>query len=169
MPEKRVPALVAALARIPGTAECGEIYGDGPDRDAVLGAIASTGLRGRVVRAPGFVDRAVLDEALATALCLALPSRARGLRPGRDRVSGARRSGRRGRGRRERGDRTVEEGVNGVVAASAGAEELAAAIVRVREAGFPLRESTLEWFRANAQRLSLAHSLEQVLEAYADA
>jgi glycosyltransferase involved in cell wall biosynthesis len=165
LPEKRVPALVAALARIPDM--LGELYGDGPDRDAVLAAIRVDGLEERV-RAPGFVDRAVLDEALATALCFALPSEREGYglvviesaAQGVPVVVVA--------GPENAATELVEEGLNGAVAPSAAATDLAAAIVRVRDAGAPLRESTLEWFRANAERLSLEHSLEQVLEAYAN-
>ena len=44
--------------------------------------------------------------------------------------------------------------------------DLAAAIVRVHEAGPELRERTAAWFEANARRLSLAASLETVLESY---
>jgi len=61
----------------------------------------------------------------------------------------------------------VEDGVNGVVAVSAAPADLAAAIVRVHEAGEALRASTREWFAGNARRLSLEHSLETVLAAYA--
>ena len=60
----------------------------------------------------------------------------------------------------------VHDGENGFVAASASPEDLAAAIVRVDEAGEGLRRSTAEWFRRNAQRLSLESSLEKVLAAY---
>jgi glycosyltransferase involved in cell wall biosynthesis len=60
----------------------------------------------------------------------------------------------------------IEEGVNGFVAASDSPEDLAAAIVRVREGGAALRASTAEWYRANARRLSLEDSLERVAEAY---
>src|SRR5439155_6145643 len=61
----------------------------------------------------------------------------------------------------------VEEGVNGFVAPSASAEDLAAAIVRVREAGDRLRESTLAWFQRNAERLALVSSLEIVTRSCA--
>jgi hypothetical protein len=44
--------------------------------------------------------------------------------------------------------------------------DLADAIVRVHEAGDALRESTLAWFRRNAERLSLAHSLAVVSQTY---
>jgi glycosyltransferase involved in cell wall biosynthesis len=61
----------------------------------------------------------------------------------------------------------VEEGVNGFVAASASPEDLAAAIVRVHEAGAALRTSTAEWFVRNARRLSLDSSLDVVAGSYA--
>jgi glycosyltransferase involved in cell wall biosynthesis len=60
----------------------------------------------------------------------------------------------------------VSEGENGYVAASARPEDLAAAIERVHAEGHALRERTAAWFGANAQRLSLAASLEKVLESY---
>ncbi len=63
----------------------------------------------------------------------------------------------------------IEDGVNGVVAASAAPEDLAAAIVTVHEGGDALRRSTADWYTANARRLSLAGSLETVLAGYADA
>jgi glycosyltransferase involved in cell wall biosynthesis len=61
----------------------------------------------------------------------------------------------------------VEDGVNGVVAPSASADDLAAAILRVRDAGPALRESTAAWFAANAPRLSLESSLREVVRSYA--
>jgi glycosyltransferase involved in cell wall biosynthesis len=60
----------------------------------------------------------------------------------------------------------VEEGVNGVVAASAEPEAVAEAIVRVHAAGMALRESTARWFAENSQRLSLESSLRAVLASY---
>jgi glycosyltransferase involved in cell wall biosynthesis len=61
----------------------------------------------------------------------------------------------------------VEEGVNGTIAPTAGPEDLAAGIVRIAGAGAALRDSTAEWFRRNAERLSLELSLEIVARAYA--
>jgi glycosyltransferase involved in cell wall biosynthesis len=164
LPEKRVPALVAALARIPHIR--GELYGDGPDRDAVLAAIGVDGLEERV-SAPGFVDREVLDEALASALCFVLPSEREGYglvviesaAQGVPVVVVA--------GSENAATELVEDGINGAIAPSAAADDLAAAIVRVGDAGPGLRESTLAWFGANADRLSLERSLERVLDAYA--
>ena len=60
----------------------------------------------------------------------------------------------------------IEDGVNGAIAADADAETIAAAIVRVHEAGMAMRESTATWFAENAQRLSLESSLRIVLASY---
>jgi glycosyltransferase involved in cell wall biosynthesis len=167
IPEKRAPALVSAVARarvaIPNL-RC-EIYGDGPDRPRVLDLIAELGLED-VIEAPGFVPGEVVDSALARALCLVLPSRREGYglvvleavsrgTPAvvvRDDDNAA--------------AELVVDGENGFVAPSASAEDLAAAIVRVHEAGAALRESSLAWFRRNEERLSLAHSLDVVSAAY---
>ena len=61
----------------------------------------------------------------------------------------------------------IEESVNGYVAASASAEDLAAAIVRIHAAGPGLRATTAAWFERNARRLSLDGSLELAVDAYA--
>jgi glycosyltransferase involved in cell wall biosynthesis len=162
--EKRVPSLVEALARIPELR--GEIYGDGPDRPAVLAAICEHGLESRV-RAPGFVERRVLDEALGTALCFVLPSEREGY--GLVVVESAAQ----GvpvvvvDGPENAATELVEDGTNGAVARSV--DELADAIQRVRAAGPQLRVSTLAWFKANESRLSLESSLQRVQAAYASA
>lgn len=167
IPEKRVPALVPALAearrQIPVLR--GEIYGDGPDRTKVLRAIAELGLDG-AVEAPGFVDAALLEDALASALCLVLPSRREGY--GLVVVEAAAR----GvpvvvvAGPDNAAVELVEEGVNGAIAAAVDPSELAAAIIRIHRGGTALRESSAAWFRRNADRLSFDRSLAQVLETY---
>ena len=164
--EKRVPALVAALARLPGIA--GELYGDGPDREAVLAAIAAHELDGRV-SAPGFVDQPVLERALESALCFVLPSEREGY--GLVVIESAAQ----GvpvvvvEGPENAATELIEDGTNGAVASSAAPDVLAEAIVRVSSAGPELRRSTLAWFRRNADRLSLEPSLQRVLEEYARA
>jgi glycosyltransferase involved in cell wall biosynthesis len=143
-----------------------EIYGDGPERPRVLQAIAELGLDGAVT-APGFVDGAALETALATALCLLLPSRREGYglvvieaaAQGVPVVVAADPD--------NAATELVDEGVNGMIAPSASTQELAAAIVRVHNAGPALRASAAEWFRRNADRLSLEGSLKRVLKAYA--
>jgi glycosyltransferase involved in cell wall biosynthesis len=170
IPEKRVPTLVPAIARarerVPDL--CGEIYGDGPERERILAAIAAAGLEG-CVSAPGFVDQDVLEQALASALCVVLPSRREGY--GLIVVESAAR----GvpsvvvAGLDNAATELVDEGANGFVAPSAEADDLAAALVRVYDAGPELRRSTLEWFRRNAERLSLERSLHTVLRVYSSA
>jgi glycosyltransferase involved in cell wall biosynthesis len=163
IPEKRVPALVPAVAAVPGLRA--EIYGDGPERERVLASIASLGVADRVV-APGFVDGAVVERALRRALCLVLPSRREGYglvvveacAAGTPAIVVADPD--------NAATELIEEGVNGFVAPSASPEDLAAAIERVRAAGSALRASTADWYRENERRLSLADSLERVAEAY---
>jgi glycosyltransferase involved in cell wall biosynthesis len=161
--EKRVPSLIPALARLPDLRA--EIYGDGPEREQVLSLIRAHDLEGRV-SAPGFVPHEQVDAALRRALCLVLPSRREGYglvvveacAAGTPAVVVADPD--------NAATELIEEGVNGFVAASDSPEDMAAAIVRVREGGAALRASTAEWYRANARRLSLEDSLERVAEAY---
>jgi glycosyltransferase involved in cell wall biosynthesis len=167
IPEKRaaavVAAVVAAAQRRPGLR--GAIYGDGPERAAVAAEIEHLGA-GDLVSAHGFVSAAELDDALRHAVCLVLPSRREGYGMvlveaaslGVPSVTSAAPD--------NAAVEHVEDGVNGFVAASAGAEDLAAAIVAVAERGDALRESTADWFAANARTLSIDSSLERVLESY---
>jgi glycosyltransferase involved in cell wall biosynthesis len=167
IPEKRVPALVPAIARarekVPDL-RC-EIYGDGPDRPAVEASVREHGLQD-AVRVHGFVDGDIVDRALAHALCMALPSRREGY--GLVVVEAA------SRGTPSvvvadpdnAATELVDEGENGVIAASDSAGDLAAAILRVRDAGPALRERTAAWFARNERRLSIDSSIETVLEYY---
>ena len=167
IPEKRVPALVPAIARARETVpdlRC-DIYGDGPDRAAVEAAVREHGLDG-AVQVHGFVDGEIVDRALAHALCMALPSRREGYglvvveasSRGTPSVVVA--------GPDNAATELVDEGENGVVAASDSPEELAAAILRVREAGPDLRRRTAAWFARNAKRLSIERSIDTVLDYY---
>ena len=168
LPEKNVLSLVPALAlareQLPDLRA--EIFGDGPDHARLLRSIEKSGLTG-VIDAPGFVDSDRLAAALRRALCLALPSRREGY--GRVVVEAAA-AGVPSvvvRGDENAAVELIEEGVNGFVSASDGAADLAAAIVRVHEAGGALRETTRQWFAANAARLSLSASVERVAAFYA--
>jgi glycosyltransferase involved in cell wall biosynthesis len=167
IPEKRVPALVPALAlarrRIPGLRA--EIYGDGPERDEVLRLRGEHGLDG-ALEVHGFVQADRVEEALRRALCLVLPSRREGYglvvveaaALGTPSVVVADPD--------NAATDLVSEGENGYVAASASADDLAAAIERVHADGHELRERTAAWFGANAERLSLESSLRRVLDSY---
>lgn len=168
IPEKRAPALVPAVARARARLPelRAEIYGDGPERGEVLRLIAEHGAGG-VVEAPGFVDGERVDRALERALCMVLPSRREGY--GLVVLDAAARGTPSVvvRDPDNAATELVEEGVNGVIAASAAPDDLAEAILRVHEGGRALRRSTAAWFERNAERLSLAGSLESVSRSYA--
>jgi glycosyltransferase involved in cell wall biosynthesis len=167
IPEKNPVAVVYAVAKAREEISDlrGAIYGDGPERPKVLAAIAELGLEG-AIEVPGFVDEGVVEDALARALCLVLPSRREGyglvvvetLSKGTPVVLV--------RGEGNASTELVADGENGFVAENASAAELAAAVVDVRNGGDDLRDSTLAWFMRNAQRLSLAQSLEKIAGAY---
>lgn len=167
IPEKRPVALVPAIAKTRETIPDlrAQIYGDGPEHANVLRLISELGLEG-VVSAPGFVAAEVLEQALPSALCLVLPSSREGYglvvleaaAHGVPVVVVA--------GPDNAATELVDEGVNGTVAASAAPAELATAIIRVHNAGPPLRCSAASWFRRNAERLSRESSLAIVLRVY---
>ena len=165
--EKRAPAVPPAVAAarqaIPGLE--GRVFGDGPERAAVQRAIAEA-RAADFVTAPGFVAHEVLDGSLRDALCMVLPSSREGYGMVVVEASSKGTPSVVVRGADNAAVELVEEGVNGVVAASAEPGELARAIVRVHRGGRALRESTCRWFAANAERLSLEHSLRQVAAAY---
>src|SRR5206468_862692 len=60
----------------------------------------------------------------------------------------------------------IEEGVNGTIAPRAEPQAIAEAIVRVHEAGGPMREATAQWYARNAELLSVESSLRTVLAGY---
>lgn len=165
--EKRIPALLRALQYVRRTVPAARsvIFGDGPERAELLGLVAELGL-GEAVDLPGFVAQDRIEEVLASALCLVLPSSREGY--GLVVVEAA------AHGTPSiivEGDdnaalELVAEGVNGAVAPSASASELAAAILRVYEAGDRLRQSTVTWFERNRTELALAGSLDVVAAAY---
>lgn len=169
IPEKRAPAIVPAVmfARRQVPELRARILGDGPDRPAVLAAIAEHDAA-HAIEAPGFVATEEVENDLSRALCMVLPSRREGyglivveaLSLGtpcvlvRDADNAA--------------TELIEEGVNGFVAESAEPEDLGAAIVRVHEAGAGLRASAADWYARNAALLSLDASLDAVAAGYAD-
>jgi len=167
IPEKRAPALVAAVALAAATRPelRGAVYGDGPDRAAVQAEIDAHGAED-LVSTPGFVDSGELEEALRHALCLVLPSRREGYglivveaaSLGVPSVVVAAPD--------NAATEFIEDGVNGFVARSAGPEDLAAAILAVADGDTALRQSTADWFGVHSEELSLGRSLTQVLEAY---
>lgn len=170
IPEKQAPALVPAIARaraqIPELR--GMIIGDGPARPEVLRLISEYGLDG-AVDAPGFVPEDRLRSVLGSALCLALPSKREGYGLVVVEAAALGVPSVVVRGPDNAAVELVSDGENGVVANSADPEALAAAILRVRELGPALRQTTATWFERNAERLSLDSSVEKVLSEYAGA
>jgi glycosyltransferase involved in cell wall biosynthesis len=168
IPEKRallgLAAVAAAAPRIPGLRAV--FYGEGPDRAALARAIEQRGMQA-IVTAPGFAAADVLEGDLRRALCMLLPSRREGYGMivveacacGTPSVVVA--------GEDNAATELIEEGVNGLIAERPDAESIADAIVRVKDAGGPMRASTLRWFERNARRLSLEGSLDTVLASYA--
>jgi glycosyltransferase involved in cell wall biosynthesis len=167
IPEKRVPDLIPAIAlareAIPGLTAI--VFGDGPDREETLRRVRALALED-VVTLPGFVSDESVTGAFASALCHVLPSRREGY--GLVVVEAA-----------ARGVPSVvadspdnaaveliEPGVNGFIAGSSSADDMATAIVCVHQAGPELRQSTADWFARNADRLSLRASLSRVSDAY---
>ena len=169
LPAKRVPALVRGFAAARDVAPELRlvVFGDGPERPEVLRLVDELGLR-EVARVPGFVARDELEQTLASAMCMVLPSRREGY--GLVVVEAS------ARGvpsvvvadPDNAATELVDEGCNGFVAASAQPADIAGAILRVRAAGAPLRASTAAWFQRNRDRLSLSGSLDRVAAAYAD-
>jgi glycosyltransferase involved in cell wall biosynthesis len=170
IPEKRAPAVVPAIARarerIPSLRGC--IFGDGPEYGDVLAAIVRERAEA-FVEAPGFVESERVEAALRAALCMVLPSSREGY--GLIVVEAAAHGCPSivARGADNAAVELVDDGVNGVIAPSASADDLAEAIVRVWEGGDDLRRSTCEWFERNARRLSLGASLDTVVASYARA
>jgi glycosyltransferase involved in cell wall biosynthesis len=169
IPEKRVTSIPAAVAAARSVLPelRAEIYGDGPERQELLRRIRELGLED-VVAAPGVVPAEQVAEALGTALCLILPSRREGyglvvveaaakgtpslLVAGPDNAAAE----------------LIEDGINGFVAEDAAPDTMAAAIIRIHEAGEALRGATADWYRRNQEALSIDSSLDKVLAAYAE-
>jgi glycosyltransferase involved in cell wall biosynthesis len=167
IPEKRVPAIVPAVAALRRGApdlRC-VIFGDGPDRPVVRRLVHDLDLD-EVVSVPGFVHAAEVEKALRTAACMILPSRREGYGMVVIEAASVGTPSVVVRDEDNAATELVEEGVNGFIASSASPEELGASIARAIAGGMELRRSTAAWFARNARRLSLASSLERVSTAY---
>lgn len=163
IPEKQAELLPAAIraarALVPGLE--GLILGDGPRRNAVLGAIEAEDAAD-FVRAPGFVSPGDVEDALATATCNVLPSSREGYGMvvieaaalGTPTVALAASD--------NAAVELIEEGVNGFVAADVA--DLPRAIAAAHDAGEELRRSTAAWFAERAPDLSAAESARTIIE-----
>ena len=169
IPEKRVPALVDAFATLRSRAPelRLDVFGDGPDRPQVERRVAELGLDGSV-SVHGFVAAHEVEQALERALCMVLPSRREGYGMVVVEAAAAGTPSVVVAGPDNAAVELIDEGENGFVARSAAPEDLADAIMRVRDAGPALREATAAWFERNAARLSLEGSLARVVAGYAE-
>jgi glycosyltransferase involved in cell wall biosynthesis len=167
IPEKRPLLALAAFAkaaeRIDGLR--GEFFGDGPERDALLRAITEQRLS-ESLSAPGFVSADVVDSSMRQALCMLFTSQREGY--GMVVVEACARATPSVvvAGEDNAATELISEGVNGVIAASDDPQVIADAIVRVRDAGMTLRQSTSRWYADNVEQLSLESSLQKVLASY---
>ena len=167
IPEKRVltipPAIARARGELPGL-RC-VIFGDGPDRAELRRLVAKHDLA-EAIDVPGFVASERVEDALARALCMMLPSRREGYglivleaaARGTPSVVVA--------GPDNAAVELVSEGVNGFIAASASPDDLADAVLDASRGGLALRAATASWFAENAEQFSLRRTLEIQAEAY---
>ncbi len=168
--EKRVDALVRGFAR--AREERPELrldlYGDGPERPRIDRLVHELGLTS-AVRVLGRRDEDEVAAALGSAACLATASEREGYglvvveaaARGTPSVVVA--------GPENAATELVADGVNGVIADSAEAAAIAAALIRVIDSGAGLRASTATWFADNVATLGIESSLELVLAEYANA
>jgi glycosyltransferase involved in cell wall biosynthesis len=158
-----VDAVVRAAEQIEGLE--GVFYGDGPEREKLREAIAEHGAES-FISAPGFADAGLVDADMRRALCMLLPSRREGYGMVVVEASAHATPSIVVAAEDNAAIELVQDGVNGLVVASADPEAIADAIVRVHEAGMELRESTARWYAENVERLSLESSLREVLASY---
>ena len=165
--EKRVTAIPEAIAiaqrQIPGLRAI--IFGDGPERPRVLMEIARLGLTNSI-ECPGFVERNLIDDTLARAMCLVLPSEREGyglviLEAAECGVPSIV-----VQGPNNAAVAFIENGVNGYVSESAEPAALARAIVNVHDNAPSLALRTLAWFENHKSRFLIAASLRPIEEAY---
>jgi glycosyltransferase involved in cell wall biosynthesis len=170
IPEKRAPAVVAAVAaareRLPELRA--RVLGDGPEYEAVRAAIAAHGLAD-AVEAPGFVPSEQVERDLARALCLLLPSRREGYGLVVVEAASLGTPSVLVRDPDNAATELIEPGVNGFVAESTDPADLADAILRVHAEGAALRARVAEWFAEHAPSLALDASLDAVAASYRSA
>lgn len=168
IPEKRLILLVEALAiarqAVPDLRAI--LFGNGPERDNIIAAIAAHDLES-AISLPGFVEARVLEEAMRSALCIVQPSAREGY--GLIVVEAS------ARGvpvivvtaDDNAAVELVEPGINGLIADPATPHALASAIVASVHESDALRQRTRDWYAANAERLSIETSLKAVAHNYA--
>jgi glycosyltransferase involved in cell wall biosynthesis len=165
--EKRVlavpPAILAARREVPGL-RC-TILGEGPDGAALAELVHSLGLED-AIELRGRVESAEVRETIAGSSCLLHPSAREGYGQVVVEACAHATPAIVVAGPENAATELVEEGVNGFVAPSPAAEDLARAVAAAVRGGERLRTSTLDWYRRRSEELSLGHSLAQVEVRY---
>ena len=167
VPEKRLrlipSALKVARSSIPDLRAV--VVGNGPERTALLAEISALGLE-NVVEILGVIDRIMLEDLMARALCLVHPSSREGYGLVVVEASAAGTPTILVQGEDNAATELIEDGVNGFVVDLPNPESIAEAIARVQSAGIAMRRATKNWFVHNSDRLSIEASLQQVVAAY---
>jgi glycosyltransferase involved in cell wall biosynthesis len=167
IPEKRVPAIPAAIAvarRSVPELRCA-ILGDGPDLELTRARVGELGL-GKAVELQGRVTAEELMSAIANAACLLHPSAREGYGLVVVEAASFGTPAILVEGRENAATELIEPGVNGFVASSANPQELSELIVEVVRGGDDLRASTLDWYERHRSELSIESSLAAVEAAY---
>jgi glycosyltransferase involved in cell wall biosynthesis len=167
IPEKRVPAIPAAVAE--ATGEVPElrcvILGDGPEAEETRRAVEDLGLAGRV-QLRGKVSHEEVMRALASAVCLIHPSMREGYGMVVVEAASVGTPAVLVEGADNAATELIEPGVNGFIAPDSDPSSLAAAIAAAVAGGEELRASTLDWFERNREALSIESSLALVEDSY---
>lgn len=167
IPEKHAPDVVYAVAkareRVPELTAT--IFGAGPELELVRSTIQQLGVDS-AIQAPGFAPEEEVQDALAQATCLILPSTREGYGMVVIEAAAAGVPTVLVSATDNAATQHIVEGVNGFVAPSLAADALADGIVAAYHGGTAIRESTADWFAANAERLSVGAALKQVLDVY---
>ena len=167
IPEKRLELLVEALALVLEQESDlrAVFYGQGPDFERIKDRVRELGLADRI-ELPGFVGADELEEAMCAATAIVQPSAREGY--GMVVVEAS------ARGvpvvvvaaPDNAATELVENGLNGFAVPAPEPRLLADAIRACVAGGRSLRSATRQWYRENKERLSLDHSLEQVVSNY---
>jgi glycosyltransferase involved in cell wall biosynthesis len=167
IPEKRVTLVPETIARARQTLpslRC-SIFGDGPERDNVAKRVEELGL-GDAVDLVGAVPGGEVRRTIAQAACLLLPSSREGYGLVVVEALACATPAVVVDGPENAATELIEPGVNGFVAPVADPAAIGDRVVEVIQRGTVLRRSTLEWYRAHTEELSIESSLATVERTY---
>jgi len=165
--EKHVAAIPAAIsvarAQIPNLQAI--VFGEGPARAELLAEITRLHLENIVV-CPGFAPWKEVDSAMRRAMCLVLPSEREGygavvmeaIARGTPAIVV--------RAPRNAATSLIVENVNGFIAPSIDASELASRIIKVHQEGRELLLRTHQWFCEHAREVSIDTSVVSIEQTY---